>query len=328
MRLISISEYQQKTMQLAKPVLDKHRRILLAAGRTIHPIYLQKLEEMDIRYLFVEDRQSFGITLEEMLDMPTWMDGVEQIQLIYEAIKNKKEISVRELQKFVLRLLNELSKRKVLVLIPSTSLAIELREFAHCVNVALLALQLAKKRTFTQTQLRDLTLGCLLHDIGKAVTDDTFSHPVEGFELLRKVREISLLSAHVAFQHHEAADGSGFPRGVKKEQIHEFAQICAIANTYESLLSKEGMPPHEALEFIMTKSGNLFSEELVQQFIQEIPPYIPGTKVRLNTGELAIITKIVGNIQRPFVRLIESGREFSLADNYTILIKEVVINEP
>jgi putative nucleotidyltransferase with HDIG domain len=218
----------------------------------------------------------------------------------------------------------EVNKRKAILLIPASSLAEDLRDYAHAVNVTLLALQIAKKYQISQMQIRDLAVGALLHDIGKALSPVEEDHPRLGFEYLRKTREVSLLSAHVAYQHHEAFDGSGTPRGLREKEIHEFAQICSIANLYENALSKKGIPPHEVMEYVMTKSGTLFSTDLVKLFVQEVPHYIPGTKVVLNNSQIAIVTKVTGNLQRPFVRYIETNEEISLGEHHTILITEVL----
>lgn len=324
MRLISIEEYNPTIMQLARPIFDKQKRVLLGAGRTIHPAYLNRIMDLDIRYLFVEDATSYGITMEEMVDIPTWMDAIDTVNRAYQAVSKKEELPIRDLQKQVIQLVEEVAKRKAIFLIPTSSLAMELREYAHSVNVTLLSLQLAKKLNISQIQVKDLALGCLLHDIGKALGYAPEHHSQTGFEYLRKIREVSLLSAHVAYQHHEALDGSGEPRGIAEKDIHEFAQVCAIANIYENCLSKEGLPPHEAMEYIMTKSGTLFSTDLISLFLQQVPSYIPGTKVKLNNGRIGIVTKILGNVQRPYIRYIETGEEISLADKHTLLITEII----
>lgn len=324
MRLIHIDEYDPKLMQLARPIFDKQKRVLLSAGRSIHPTYLKKLMELDINYLFVEEMKSFGITLEEMLDLPTWMDAIDTLQNTFQAANQKAELPIRELQKQVIKLVDEVSKRKALCLIPTTSLADELRSYAHAVNVTLLSLQMAKNMMISQMQLKDLALGCLLHDIGKVLTKENESHTVVGFEYLRKIREVNLLAAHVAYQHHELFDGTGEPRGLFEKEIHEFAQICSIADLYENMISKEGLPPHEAMEYIMTKSGTMFSTELLNIFVKQVPSYIPGTEVILNNGRKGIVTKIIGNMQRPYIRYLDTEEEISLANHHTLLISKVL----
>ncbi len=166
----------------------------------------------------------------------------------------------------------------------------EAQPYAHAINVALLALQLGKKLHLNDLQLRDVALGSLFHDVGKEIEGEEH-HAVKGFEYLRKERELSLLCAHMAYQHHEHADGSGTPRGLKETDIHLYAQICAIANEYENLISAEFVPPHEALEIIMARSGIRYSQQIVRLFVETIPAYLPGTMVKMGDGRNAIVTK-------------------------------------
>ncbi|WP_163100733.1 HD-GYP domain-containing protein [Peribacillus alkalitolerans] len=326
MRLINLDEYRPQTMELARPIFDKYKRVLLAEGRSIHPTFLKRLGQMDIRYLFVEDAISKGITMEEMIDMPTWMEAIQVVQLTFESTKKKGAFPFREIQETVKKLVAEVYKRGAVVLVPTTFLAEELRDYAHAVNVALLSTQLGKKKGLNQMQVKDLALGALLHDIGKVEIEGE-GHAQAGFEILRKIREVGLLSAHVAYQHHEMVEGSGYPRGINGTQIQEYAQICAIANTFENMISSQGYAPHEVIEYIMTKSGSCFREDLVHLFVREVPLYPPGTKIRLNTGEQAIVTKVHKNPQRPDIRILDTKANLSLADHPTLLVSEVLVDE-
>src|SRR4051794_17859295 len=102
--------------------------------------------------------------------------------------------------------------------------------FEHSVEVAIIATLLGRHLGLPIPQIRELALGALLHDIGKVsidqailnkpgrLTPEEFSeikeHPSLGFELVRRLPLPSILPAHVAFQHHERQDGSGYPRGL------------------------------------------------------------------------------------------------------------------
>ncbi len=68
--------------------------------------------------------------------------------------------------------------------------------FAHSVNVTLLVVQTSKELNYSQSKVRDLAIGTsrLLHDIGKALSNDPLKHPTIGFEIIKKSRELSLLS--------------------------------------------------------------------------------------------------------------------------------------
>lgn len=320
MRLIPIAEYDEQSMQLAKPIYDARRRILLASGHTIHPKYLNRLQEIGISYLFVEDAVSKGITMEELLDMPTWMDVIECIKETIEAVSVNKPVPVRKIFQSAGKLLDEATLRPVLISIPSSTVASELKEYAHAVNVAIMSLQMGRQLGYNQIQLRDLVIGCLLHDIGKAKEKVKEAHPETGFQIIRNIREINLLSAHIAYQHHETLDGKGFPRGISGKEFQEFAQICAVANLYDHLITDMRIAPHEALEVIMGQNGRKYSENVIASFVKAIPAYPPGMKVRLHDSSEAIVTRIVHHMQRPFIRYITTGEEILLAEHPSIII--------
>ncbi|WP_231571224.1 HD-GYP domain-containing protein [Gordoniibacillus kamchatkensis] len=305
-------------MKLAKPVYDSNRRMLLSANHTIHPKYLERLVQIGIRNLIVEDAESNGITLEEMIGIPSWLDIVQSVQEAFNAIKMKKPFPIRNLLQGAGSLIMEIQSRPLVLPVPSSTLALELKTYAHAVNVAILSLQVGKLLGYNEIMLRDLAIGCLLHDIGKTATEEDKKHPEAGFAILRSIREISLLSAHVAFQHHETFDGQGYPRSIRGSAFHEYAQICGVCNMYENQI--ENVPPHEVMEMIMALNGNTYSDNVVQAFVKSVPAYPPGTKVRLLSGEEAIVTKITSHIQRPVVRFLSTGEEISLADNPTVMI--------
>ncbi|MBU8880365.1 HD domain-containing protein [Bacillus sp. FJAT-29790] len=326
MRMIHIEEYDAKTMQLARPIYDSHKRILLAAGRTIHEVYLQKIKQFNIRYLFIEDAESEGITLDEMLDMPTWIDAIRLTEEVFMEVQKVQTITqptLKKIQEMIGKLVLEVQKRPILVLVPSSSVTSEIKPYAHAINVTLLCLQIAKKRGYNMLQLRDLAIGALLHDIGKVISEDNDKHTLNGFQLLRNVREISVLSAHIAYQHHEALNGNGAPRKIKGNEFLEMAQICGVANLYENSISKGMLAPHEAMELIMTKSENTYDHAVIQAFCDGVPSYPPGTKIKLNNGEVGIVYKIDKNIHRPTIRIFPTLQEIALSESPTILIKNI-----
>ncbi|MDT8858782.1 HD domain-containing protein [Alkalihalobacillus sp. MEB130] len=326
MRMIHIEEYNQHTMQLAKPIFDSKRRVLLGAGTIIHPKYHAKLVEIGVKYLFIEDAKSHGISLEEMMDMPTWLDIIAVTETAYQASKANQSLPLIPIQQAVKKLIEEVKKRNAIMLIPTTAVDQGLALYAHVVNVTLIALQIGKKLRYTYSQLNDLGVGCLLHDIGKTRTTNKEDHPQVGFDIIRANREISLVSAHIAYQHHETFDGKGYPRKLSDNQILEFAQICTVANDYDHMISKEGYLPHEAIEQIMALSETTYSYRVVLAFSQAIISYPPGTQVQLNIGSKGkgIVTRIQSNPHRPIVRLLEVNKEINLSDQPTIIVESII----
>lgn len=327
MRMINIKEYDKNTMQLAEPIYDYRKRILLASGSTIHPKYMEKLREIGIKSLIIEDAKSMGITLDEMIDMPTWIDAITAVEKVYEQARNGEKLSINVLQQTVKKLITEVSQRRAIILIPTSTIDEGLSLYAHVVNVTLISLQIAKKLNLNQLQVNNLGIGTLLHDIGKVLTNDPEQHPEKGFQLLKGISEINLLAAHIAYQHHEAVDGTGFPRGIKGNQVIEFAQICTVANDYENMVSKEGIQPHEALERIMALVEKKYSYDTVLSFTNGIISYPPGTHIRLNNGLFGIVTRIDSHLHRPIVKVEGISEEIDLSEQSTLFIEKIYNDE-
>lgn len=322
MRLITITEYDHESMVLAKPIYDAKKRILIAQGRSISPKVLQRIKDMGINHLFVEDETSKGINIDDMLDMPTWTDSIQSIKTFFSQIQNNQTPDMRGLQELAKKFIDEVKHHPTIILIPAGTMDKEVQPYAHAVNVSLLSLLTGKKLGYNDRRLKDLAIGALLHDIGKKWTSEYQQHPETGFNILRKVSQMSLMSAHMAFQHHESLDGNGFPRQLTGEDFLEVAQICGIANKYENLITKEGYPPHEAMEGVMALSDRSYTHQVVQAFAQAVPTYPPGTKV-LIANEPAIVTKIEKHLQRPVIKVLSKGKELDLADYPTLMIKPI-----
>ena len=139
---------------------------------------------------------------------------------------------------------------------------------------------------------------------------------------MRQLHNVSLLVAHCAFQHHERLDGSGYPRGLKGDEIHPYAKIIAVADVFDALTSnrvyRDAMLPHEALEILYAGSGTLFDANVIQAFRRSVAIYPNGMVVVLSDGRRGIVEKQnKGLTHRPFLRIIaEKGEE--LAQPYSL----------
>ena len=184
--------------------------------------------------------------------------------------------------------------------------------YYHSLNVTILSMMLAKDLGFTADQARELGVGAMLHDIGlieitdrvlKKNPDDHNSaerslraqHVDYGVTIGRKIG----LSAHalaVIAQHHELADGSGFPKGAKADQTHAAARLVACVNHYDNLCNPfdihKAMTPHEALSFMYAKRREKFDAKVLQLMVRCLGVYPPGTLVQLSNESLAVVTAV------------------------------------
>ena len=161
--------------------------------------------------------------------------------------------------------------------------------YTHSVNVGLKSLLIAKRllNTTDTELLRELGVGFFLHDIGKSQVDPGIlnkpgrlspeeqkimqEHPERGVELLRSANSLTETARIITVQHHEKVDGSGYPRGLKGKQVHEFGQICALGDIYDALTSersyKSGMSSFDALLLMREKMKHHFDEKLFKNFL-------------------------------------------------------------
>lgn len=165
----------------------------------------------------------------------------------------------------------------------------------HVRRVAEYSKILGKNYGMSEEEVSLLYNATALHDIGKVATPDrilnktgklTFEefeemkkHSVNGYNMLKDSdNEIIKAGAIIAHEHHEKYDGSGYPRGIAKDEIHIFARITAIADVFDALGSKRSYKDawslNEIVEFINSQSGKHFDPELVKIFNDRFDDFI------------------------------------------------------
>jgi putative nucleotidyltransferase with HDIG domain len=167
--------------------------------------------------------------------------------------------------------------------------AYDYRTFAHSVNVCAIGLALAQRVGFeSRSELSDFGLGAIFHDVGKTriaqkvltkpapLNDDEWlrmrQHPRIGYEIISKHIDFPEAARAIVLQHHERLDGAGYPEARLGPDIHPFAKIAAIADTFDALTSKrpygESLDTYAALEEMKQEVGAHFSEDYYREFVK------------------------------------------------------------
>ena len=156
--------------------------------------------------------------------------------------------------------------------------------FTHSANVALYCTMLAKALGFSVDEIKQITAGGLLHDLGKLEIPEAIlckpgrldeaefriiqMHPTLGFRRLIDRDELTYGQLMMVYQHHERIDGSGYPVGVPDSEIHPWAKLCAIVDIFEAVTSirpyRKPMPRNEAIELLRRETGEALDSEMVQ----------------------------------------------------------------
>jgi HD-GYP domain-containing protein (c-di-GMP phosphodiesterase class II) len=189
--------------------------------------------------------------------------------------------------------------------------------FTHSINVAVLSLALLSGMALDPARLQEIGVAVLLHDVGKVLipheilnkpsrlTEEEFEvvkrHPIDGARMLQRAGGSNWLGPIVALEHHARRDLSGYPTLVHKRALHFVSLVCSIADSYDALTTvrpyKRAWPPNEALREIREAGPSAYDPGLVERFAQMLGIYPVGSVVRLDTNELAIVTK--GNSADP-----------------------------
>jgi hypothetical protein len=178
------------------------------------------------------------------------------------------------------------------------SIAAEFRDsttYNHLVRMSLYSYLIAKEMGFDEEWCEKLKLAAPMHDIGKLgikdmillkpakLTDEEFEemkkHTIYGYEILKdSTIDILKMASNVALCHHEKYDGTGYPRGLKGEEIPIEARIVAVADVFDALTSRRPYKePYEigrAVEIIEKDSGKHFDPKVVQAFKKALPEII------------------------------------------------------
>ncbi|MDO9267117.1 MAG: HD domain-containing protein [Sulfurimonas sp.] len=174
----------------------------------------------------------------------------------------------------------------------------EIRSFStsqHTKRVAALSTIIAKEYGLSDEQIKLIEIASPLHDIGKVgiadavlnkpdkLTQDEFniikSHSLFGYNILKNSkREILKTAALIAYEHHERYDGTGYPQGLKGEEISIYARIVAIVDVFDTLLSKrvykEPWLIEDVIAFLKEQRGKQFEPKLVDILLENIDDFV------------------------------------------------------
>lgn len=343
-------------MRLGRTIFGPDGRVLLSAGVALQPSYLARLRSMGYSSVYISDGIHDDMELPEVIGQETRARATQAVRSVMEGLapagQTKGKRSLDSVYQAVSEMVDQILSAKELQLGLTDIKALDDYLFAHSVNTATVAIMIGRKMGLPPSRLVDLGIGCMLHDIGKChirqdilqkpagltpeEIEEVQRHAAVGFEFLRLNFDLSMIAAHVAFQHHERMDGSGYPRGLKGEEILDVARIAAVADVFDAVTSdqvyRKKASYDQALQLLQKEAGSKLDPGAVRALLDFVAPYPLATLVRLNTGETALVVAL--NLQqmgRPQVKLVKDPRGNSYGTSGALIdlskVPEVEIQE-
>jgi putative nucleotidyltransferase with HDIG domain len=184
--------------------------------------------------------------------------------------------------------------------------------YYHSLNVAILAMMLAKNMQLDAEQIKMVGMGALFHDIGKVKVPTWIlrkptalslpeqnlikMHTKFGLDLVSLVDTFPAMAWPIIEQHHEFMDGSGYPKGLKQDDIDPLARIVAIVNIFDGLCNpaqlSDARSPHHALAYMYKNMATKLAERELTTMIKMLGVYPPGTIVKLSDDRIAIVMTV------------------------------------
>ncbi|WP_447470197.1 HD-GYP domain-containing protein [Vibrio harveyi] len=184
--------------------------------------------------------------------------------------------------------------------------------YFHSLNVAVIAMMIGRAKGYSAEQLKALSFAALFHDMGKIkiptailrkqvpLTEPESNylklHTKYGLDMANQIEDFPDSAKTVIAQHHELRDGSGYPEGLKGDEIDELAQVIIVANAFDNLchtpIASEQKIPYTALSHLYKNCKHLYKEENLNILIKFMGVFPPGTVVQLSNNMVGLVISV------------------------------------
>lgn len=339
-------------MKVGRSVITSEGILLIRAGITLSNKIINRLKNMDIPSVYIDDGFINDIELVDVISEETRADALKRVRNIFSNTKIIKKggkinyiLDEKQVSELVNNIIDNLLQRNDILVSLSDIRSYDDYTYGHSVNVCVLALLTGNSLGLTNSSLFQLGAGALLHDLGKIMipkkilnkptrlTDEEFDiikrHTIDGYKLIKSKNSFNHLAASVIYEHHERLNGTGYPRGLKGNDIHLYGKIVGLVDVYDALTAdrvyRNAYLPHQAYEMLAGAGDNFFDYEIITAFLKNIAMYPIGSFVELSTGQIGIVVKnIKGLTHRPTVRIYFEKENYPVDNPYEIDLVEKI----
>jgi len=345
MKLVAVHEL--KINDILEQDIENDYGVVVISGGTVVTEYLKlKIENLDIDFVYVKthnvDEEEAETVFERKINAE-FTNTIDSFKDIFMSAKFGQKIIVDEFKESVKPLVNDLmvndnilgNLRKIKVNDTYT--------YKHSINVGLISAMIGKWLNYSETDLSDLVIAGMFHDIGKSKIPASILDKKEKLNY----SEYEIIKAHVGFgyeilcesgdvsenirlgvrDHHERYSGKGYQFGLNGDKIHEFGRIIAVADIFDAMTSdrsyKKKISPFKVAEYIRELSFSHLDPQITNLFLKNIASFYVGNIVQLNNGakgEVILVNK--SNYTKPLIKV--ESNYVDLSKDYTIEIVDIL----
>lgn len=336
-------------MVIARTVVGFTGKPLLTNNTILNDTFITRLDKLGIGSVYIKDGLD-DIDIPELISEEVQTSVSSYLSSSLKSFSTSKSLDITAFKRSVKLLLDNITRnRNILIQLEDIRVYSDY-VFTHSINVAVFAIMTGLSLGYSDSNLMDLGLGALLHDIGMIAMDSAIldnpealtviernqieNHPEIGFNILRS-RHASAIASNIAYQHHEKVDGTGYPRRLKGNEILEYAKIVSVVDTFDAIISdrpyRTGCTTTDAMVILQKLAGSHFEPAIVEAFASNVALYPVGCLVSLNTGHIAVVTSVNRqNYNRPVVNILCDQDGNIIKPSFTINLSktnEVVISK-
>lgn len=314
----------KENMVLAQDVVDKYGRILVTAGIPLKQELINLLKKHEIISISVRSDKTTNYEISKTQDLISMDTRLKLISNVENAFTSSDGLvrHLTQLQNYVEDIVSSLvNSKNVLMYLDDVNCTSDYL-FMHSVNVGLFSIVIGIAMNLPYDELCLLGMGGLLHDFGKTritkqlldkqgqLTPEEFNkikeHAALGYNVLKVDTYLDYRITFMALQHHERCNGSGYPWGISRCQIHPLARIVAVADVYDALTTnrvyRSRLSSLEAMKIINNGNEIHFDNEVIAAFNNIAIPYQIDSDVKLSNGIDGKVLRLnSNNLARPLV---------------------------
>jgi HD-GYP domain-containing protein (c-di-GMP phosphodiesterase class II) len=263
-------------------------------------------EKRERREKITHQREAYGRCEKQ------FVGSITSVKSMLRNLFSRPQESIKQAEALIVNMVDSLLAEKDVLLHLMNAKNGDDGAYYHSLNVTMLALMLGRESGLKATEMCELGLGTLLHDMGKervpsqillkktpwSTAERNFyqQHVVYGLELSEKLPGLSAGSLGVIGQHHEMLDGTGFPSSLVAGRIGKLARIAAIANAFDNACNRintaDSLTPSQALSVMFKRDRVKYDSAFMQLFVRCLGVYPPGSIVRLNNDTIALVVNV------------------------------------